>query len=307
MTTFGHFMKINTLYYTIYIFFILFLGCRIPNFAQDRSSSAPYISGDTFRAYADFIIDETNIPFYPDRVRPGSTIFVKTDLLNLFFNTIHPLIASPYILITHNSDHPAPGNCKMLLDDEKLILWFAQNVENYSHPKLQPIPIGIANKYWGHGNTMLIDAARNQLQSTTRNQLLSMDFALGTYPKERKAVYNQFVFEPYCSRAFGMDFWSYLLNLTTVKFILSPRGNGLDCHRTWEALYLGAIPIVRTSTLNPLYDGLPVVIIGNWQEVTETFLNQKYSEMNLREYNCEKLYADYWFKLIDSYKINYKQ
>ena len=36
-------------------------------------------------------------------------------------------------------------------------------------------------------------------------------------------------------------------------FWLSPRGNGLDCHRTWEALYLDIIPIVWHSTLDPLY------------------------------------------------------
>jgi hypothetical protein len=45
-------------------------------------------------------------------------------------------------------------------------------------------------------------------------------------------------------------------------FEICPRGNGLDCHRTWEALLLRSIPIVRTSTLDPLYEGFPVVIIS---------------------------------------------
>ena len=31
------------------------------------------------------------------------------------------------------------------------------------------------------------------------------------------------------------------------RFVLSPPGNGIDCHRTWEALFLGAIPIVKRS------------------------------------------------------------
>ena len=35
-------------------------------------------------------------------------------------------------------------------------------------------------------------------------------------------------------------------------FILSPRGNGLDCHRTWEALLLGCIVVTKTSTLDPI-------------------------------------------------------
>ena len=30
-------------------------------------------------------------------------------------------------------------------------------------------------------------------------------------------------------------------------FVLCPHGGGLDCHRNWEALCLGCIPIVKTS------------------------------------------------------------
>ena len=32
-------------------------------------------------------------------------------------------------------------------------------------------------------------------------------------------------------------------------FVASPSGNGLDCHRTWEALLLRSIPIVKVSVL----------------------------------------------------------
>ena len=55
-------------------------------------------------------------------------------------------------------------------------------------------------------------------------------------------------------------------------FELSPQGNGLDCHRTWEALILNTIPIVRTSSLDPLYEGLPVVVVAEWADVTSARL-----------------------------------
>ena len=38
------------------------------------------------------------------------------------------------------------------------------------------------------------------------------------------------------------------------KFILSPSGAGPDCHRTWEALYMGCIPIVISSSIKELYE-----------------------------------------------------
>jgi hypothetical protein len=51
-------------------------------------------------------------------------------------------------------------------------------------------------------------------------------------------------------------------------FEVSPRGNGIDCHRTWEALILKTIPIVQTTHIDPIYDGLPVAIVKDWDEVT---------------------------------------
>jgi hypothetical protein len=269
---------------------------------QDRRSSAPYLSGDTFRAYADFIIDETNLPFSPEEVTPGSTIFLKVDYMDRFFKEIHPRIPSRYILITHNGDHGIPGACAAMLDDDKLIGWFGQNTEGYIHPKLHPIPIGIANKYWGHGNTEVFDSVRSQLPGFAKKHLAYMNFNLGTYFHERSRVYNLFVNQPFCFASSHKGLDSYLAETASSKFVLSPRGNGLDCHRTWEVLYMGAIPIVRSSTADAMYEGLPVVIIQDWHEITQEFLEKKYEEMSKQTYQMEKIYADYWFTLIDSYR-----
>ena len=48
-------------------------------------------------------------------------------------------------------------------------------------------------------------------------------------------------FEPECGEA---DLHAYRQLLLRSKYVLSPPGNGPDCHRTWESIYLGAIPIV---------------------------------------------------------------
>ena len=55
------------------------------------------------------------------------------------------------------------------------------------------------------------------------------------------------------------------------RFIISPHGNGLDCHRTWEALALGCYPIIKSSPLDCMFEGLPVIIVNNWNEVTPDF------------------------------------
>ncbi|CAF0816035.1 unnamed protein product [Adineta ricciae] len=89
------------------------------------------------------------------------------------------------------------------------------------------------------------------------------------------------------------------------SFWLSPRGNGLDCHRTWEALYLDMIPIVWNSSLNVLYENLPVVVIQDYKEITEEFLNEKLKKISTAKfyqmkhtYRMEKLRNAYWRRLI---------
>ena len=48
------------------------------------------------------------------------------------------------------------------------------------------------------------------------------------------------------------DVWEHYGN-GTFKFGVSPRGNGLDTHRTWEMLFFGMVPIVLSSSLNRLF------------------------------------------------------
>lgn len=87
-------------------------------------------------------------------------------------------------------------------------------------------------------------------------------------------------------------------------FWLSPRGNGLDCHRTWEAFYLDIIPIVWNNSLTVLYENLPVVIINDITELNEEFLYRKLDEIARKKvsrdksYQYEKLRNAYWRRLI---------
>lgn len=88
------------------------------------------------------------------------------------------------------------------------------------------------------------------------------------------------------------------------KFILSPQGAGLDCHRTWEAIICGIIPIVKSSSIDELFQDLPVIIVNDWNDINENMLNYKYTEImnkwNNNEYNIDKIMLKYWTDLIDN-------
>lgn len=282
------------------LLFILFV---MPCFMYGRliESSAPYLSGDTFRSMCDFYFDEVTTSFAPEKVQYGDVVFVKTDMLGAFFNEKHPFIQNPYVIVSHNSDHPAPGPGLPYLDDNKILAWYAQNVE-YVHPKLHPIPIGIANKMWAHGNTSTFSRSRQKIGRTPRTTLLYINFSIGTFVNERRRAYELFAQQPYSLTSPMKPLPEYLDDLLKSCFVLSPRGNGLDCHRTWEALYMGAIPIVKESMMDSVFVDLPVLIVKDWQDLDQKILQQTYLKMSSGFYKSEKLYAPYWRSLLTSYK-----
>ena len=61
-------------------------------------------------------------------------------------------------------------------------------------------------------------------------------------------------------------------------FVICPHGCGLDCHRNWEALCLGCIPIVKTSHIDNLYKDLPVLIVNDWNNIDKNLLNNTISQ-----------------------------
>jgi hypothetical protein len=90
--------------------------------------------------------------------------------------------------------------------------------------------------------------------------------------------------------------------MTKYAFVLSPHGNGLDCHRTWEALILGCIPIVKRSLLDSLYEDLPVLIVYNWFNVNESLLNSTIKKFKSKVFNYNKLKLEYWINIIKNSK-----
>ena len=88
----------------------------------------------------------------------------------------------------------------------------------------------------------------------------------------------------------------YYMELKKHRFLISPSGNGLDTHSTWEALLSGCIPIVPKSALDPIFEDLPVWLVENWEDVTDENVNKKMEELTApdKKYKWEKLFVQYW-------------
>ena len=88
-------------------------------------------------------------------------------------------------------------------------------------------------------------------------------------------------------------------------FILSPSGSSLDCRRTWEALMLGCVPIVRSEEKCALFDGLPVIVVKSWTDVAMDAMKEWHAECcilwerNEREIR-RKLTSAWWLEQMRS-------
>ena len=89
-------------------------------------------------------------------------------------------------------------------------------------------------------------------------------------------------------------------DIKNTKFVVSPPGLGEDCYRTWEAILLWAIPIVRSSNLDPLFQRVPALILKDWE-----FVNKK-QLLSFRPKNFSRKWviAQYWFDRINSFRKN---
>ena len=83
----------------------------------------------------------------------------------------------------------------------------------------------------------------------------------------------------------------YFATLPSYKFVVSPEGNGIDCHRHYEALMAGCIPILERNPLTEQkYKGCPVLWTTDYSEITEDYLLKKYDEMIDQEYDFSALF-----------------
>lgn len=268
-----------------------------------RPSSEPYISGDTFRKFSDHIYDQTN-KLSPKNVKTNDIIFLKTELISSFFEHVNPKINSKYILISHNSDMEI-NNFENFLNDEKIIFWFAQNLNIKTSRNISVLPIGLENlRYQNNG---ILDDFDSELPESKQNKILC-SFNLQNNNFERENLRNLSLIHEDIDVANLSNHRLYIKKLKNFKFNLCPSGNGLDTHRIWESLMVETIPVlVESAFANNLKTlNIPLLVLNKWEDLN-TLDSQDLHKIYLNEarYKSFKdvLRLDFWIKTIESKKI----
>lgn len=87
----------------------------------------------------------------------------------------------------------------------------------------------------------------------------------------------------------------YFNCLSDYRFIISPEGNGIDCHRHYEALIAGCIPVVETnSKIYEKYLGCPILFTNDYSEITMEYLEKCYNEMLDKEWDFSRLFLNFY-------------
>jgi hypothetical protein len=254
-------------------------------------------------------------------LREGCTVYICNSAIPAF-SVIIDQLPCRIILVSGDADECCPMELfsteiefQQFIENERIIHWFSQNLI-ISHYKMTKIPIGLdyhtltISDVWGNSispfeqEKQLLNIKNHSLSFYERKKKIYSNFHFFLHTKfaqDRKDAITQIPkdlidYEP--TRVERYESWK---NQSEYAFIASPHGNRLDCHRTWEALCLGCIVIVKTSPLNDLYEELPVLIVGEWSDICENLLLETMESFKNKNFNYAKLTLKYWMNKIQSY------
>lgn len=255
----------------------------------------------------------------------GNKFIRICDELNIHFSKIDywkeelkiASINNKKIFLTHQGDNPvtqemvnnAPKNIKY---------WFACNslAKSTNNCEVINIPLGLnnidlvispASKYGKYSSNFShitnfhenIINARNFSIYLKEKNLAYVNFNINTNIIERKKCLEYFSDKPFATvEKPSRPHLEYLKETLCYPFIISPPGNGRDCIRVWESLYLGRIPVILNDPAMHSFKDLPIMFVDSWSEVTEKSLEEFYDNVIQKnkqgEYNFEKITISYW-------------
>ena len=302
---------------------------RFPDeFAHGNYLTVPTLAGalTSSKIPGDLIADS----WTHNNIRDGELVWVRLSWLKSFVRQILPHVKTRFALVTGDSDSCVPSEvmseARSILACRNVVHWYTQNHDG-SMPgeRISPIPIGIdfhmlsERPIWGEDvaspvqQERMLKSIREHLpQLARRIPKVYVDFAwqqgLGlrhyrryhplrgtTFHETRRRVARKMRRNKLVVCQSGpiprSEMWR---QRAQYAFVLSPHGMGLDCHRTWEALALGHIVIVPSSSLDALYVDLPVVPIKSWDEITSDALTKWFAHSTVAAGTHEKLRSDYW-------------
>lgn len=231
-------------------------------------------------------------------------VYVDSDRVLEFFKKVKEIKCPNFILLSHNGD-TIFGENEVYEKPNFIVKWFGQNINVINTNTIISLPIGLERPHWSlsrYGDFAFKHKKIYQYSNLIfeKNSLCYINFNIETNRMKRSWIVDYFSNEVWCKTRIGgingsLD--NYFTDCKSSYFVLCPDGNGIDCHRNWEMLYLGSIPIVEKSNFHSeIYSNLPVIIVDSFKQINQKYLLQMINTTPIINY--EKLKFSYWEKLI---------
>ncbi len=241
-------------------------------------------------------------------------VYVDTDRLEDFAKGALKRFAHPFTLVSGDSDSAvgwgatARGTFEKLTGSPLIRNWYTQNYTGEGSDQLRPLPIGLdyhtlsvgLQGGWGAQASPAEQEAELQAcrQAATplkdRKVKAHSNAHLNvTYPARAHLVelLDPSAVEIQSQRMPRRDLWRVTTGLAAT---VSPRGKGMDCHRTYEALVLGSIPLVDDVPTNALLKGLPHRVVKDWGDLSQDTLKAAQADVLSRTFDFAPLLLAYW-------------
>jgi hypothetical protein len=209
---------------------------------------------------------------------------------------------------------------KAFLDHPNVLLQVVNQHQAFFHPKLISLPLGINSKK----ATLLASALEylnrmreaGEAATPTRSKLVVVNNSGWNYRQDVNAHFAHVFGEKNSYRLNSLGTppsveekrkpgysaeRDFTLELAATKFVVSPPGLGFDTYRMWQALIMGAIPIVESSPgFDRTYSRLPVLVVHSLMDVTPEMLEAAYPCFlrNADNWSFEHLTQAYWDRLL---------
>lgn len=276
---------------------------------MDNISSAPFLSGYTYRSMANQAICDVsdtehmrNVSYgiRAESVKDGEILYVTGNQARIFFTVIAPNIKVNFSVITAQWDFgPDPSFIQLI--PKNLITWWTINC-HIDHPKVKPIPLGLQNLHWRwDGNLQSSPSTYKKFRDQDKSKFMIASFSVHNNTSERvkciefaKFVSSDFRMFQRGDRQNENYVLDYFNQVSQYKFVLCPWGAGIDTHRLWESLYLGSIPITRYHKVYEAFKDYPIVFLNDWSELEGLDFEYTYHRNKKKLETENRIYFEHW-------------
>lgn len=272
--------------------------CDIYLTSSMKDFTNPYINNMSDFASKCATLDDEHVIY---KIKNAKTIFIFTHLLKTHMSQLTDVLkemCSNFILVCHNSDESFSKKYEIALFEScpKLTKVYTQNLVFSPTEKTRPLPIGIANRMWTHG-----DMEAWSCIPTKKTHLLYYYCDLNTNKTIREDMF-QVLKKKGIRMQPRVSYREYVQILQSCEFAICPEGNGVDTHRFWECLYAKTVPVCIRNPLVEYYSQFfPVLLLKSWEEFDMVSLKYKESDF----YNERMLQMDFYRKQIHQISTKY--